>query len=301
MRACPASTTRERASSSAALAAGVQVTVLPGASAVETALVASGLSPRSIGSSATCRAREPSCGRCGRRLRSWPLRRRRVRVAATAGGVARELARASPDRQVAVCRELTKRFEEVVRGTAAELAARFREPVKGEVTIVVGAADPRAHASTPRAPSRRSASSSRRARRAGRQRTSSLASRMRPGTRCTAPRCRLGIDAVRRRRYPSTPALPAQRTKEVSRAPFPRARRDAPRGTCPERQRVSLVVARGRRGAPPVRARLRRLRRRAASRHRRRRRGRQRRFALRRPARSRSRAPCRLTAAASRS
>ncbi len=47
-----------------------------------------------------------------------------------------------PDRPVAVCRELTKRFEEVVRGTAAELAARFAEPPKGEITLVVGAAEP---------------------------------------------------------------------------------------------------------------------------------------------------------------
>jgi len=39
---------------------------------------------------------------------------------------------------VAVCRELTKRFEEVVRGTAAELADRFGAPPKGEITLVLG-------------------------------------------------------------------------------------------------------------------------------------------------------------------
>ena len=39
-----------------------------------------------------------------------------------------------------MCRELTKRFEEVVRGTAAELAERFAEPPKGEITLVVGPA-----------------------------------------------------------------------------------------------------------------------------------------------------------------
>jgi 16S rRNA (cytidine1402-2'-O)-methyltransferase len=38
---------------------------------------------------------------------------------------------------VAVCRELTKRFEEVIRGPAAEIPARFAEPPKGEVTLVV--------------------------------------------------------------------------------------------------------------------------------------------------------------------
>ena len=40
---------------------------------------------------------------------------------------------------MAVCRELTKRFEEVVRGTAAEVAERFTEPPKGEITLVLGA------------------------------------------------------------------------------------------------------------------------------------------------------------------
>lgn len=42
------------------------------------------------------------------------------------------------ERQAAVCRELTKRFEEVTRGTLAELAALFAErDVKGEVVVVV--------------------------------------------------------------------------------------------------------------------------------------------------------------------
>jgi 16S rRNA (cytidine1402-2'-O)-methyltransferase len=42
---------------------------------------------------------------------------------------------------VAVCRELTKVHEEVVRGTAAELAARYADSApRGEVVLVVGAA-----------------------------------------------------------------------------------------------------------------------------------------------------------------
>jgi 16S rRNA (cytidine1402-2'-O)-methyltransferase len=52
------------------------------------------------------------------------------------------LAAVDPERRVAVCRELTKRFEEVVRGTAAELAARFAEPPRGELTVVLAAAEP---------------------------------------------------------------------------------------------------------------------------------------------------------------
>lgn len=44
-------------------------------------------------------------------------------------------------RQGVVCRELTKRFEEVRRGTLAELADSFAEkPVKGELVVLVGRA-----------------------------------------------------------------------------------------------------------------------------------------------------------------
>jgi 16S rRNA (cytidine1402-2'-O)-methyltransferase len=53
-------------------------------------------------------------------------------------GTLRSLAEVDPEREVAVCRELTKRFEEIARGTASELAARFAEPPKGEITLVVG-------------------------------------------------------------------------------------------------------------------------------------------------------------------
>jgi 16S rRNA (cytidine1402-2'-O)-methyltransferase len=62
-------------------------------------------------------------------------------------GTLASLAGAAPDRPVAVCRELTKRFEEVVRGSAVEVAERFREPPKGEVTLVIGPADAQPSAS----------------------------------------------------------------------------------------------------------------------------------------------------------
>jgi 16S rRNA (cytidine1402-2'-O)-methyltransferase len=42
------------------------------------------------------------------------------------------------EREVAVCRELTKRFEEVIRGSVVEVTERLAEPPKGEVTLVVG-------------------------------------------------------------------------------------------------------------------------------------------------------------------
>ena len=54
------------------------------------------------------------------------------------------LASLDPSRPVAVCRELTKLHEEIVRGTAGELAARYasQEP-RGEVVLVIGGAPAR--------------------------------------------------------------------------------------------------------------------------------------------------------------
>jgi 16S rRNA (cytidine1402-2'-O)-methyltransferase len=53
----------------------------------------------------------------------------------------RALAELDPERPVAVCRELTKVHEEVVRGTAQELAMRYtNSPPRGEVVLVVGPA-----------------------------------------------------------------------------------------------------------------------------------------------------------------
>jgi 16S rRNA (cytidine1402-2'-O)-methyltransferase len=55
-----------------------------------------------------------------------------------------------PEREVAVCRELTKAHEEIVRGTAAELAERYADaPPKGEIVLVFGPPTPRAAPAVP--------------------------------------------------------------------------------------------------------------------------------------------------------
>jgi len=122
----------------AALEAGLEVSVLPGPSAVETALVASGLVaeqyrflgflPRGAGQLAAL----------WEELRAWRWPAVAFESPQRLPATLRSLAAAAPEREVAVCRELTKRFEEVARGTAAELADRFREAPKGEITLVVG-------------------------------------------------------------------------------------------------------------------------------------------------------------------
>ena len=121
-----------------ALEVGVPVTVLPGASAVETALVASGFAAPRYQFIGYLPRGAAALTAVWEELRRWPWpvvafeSPRRLPAALVS------LARVLPDRPVAVCRELTKQFEEVVRGPAREVAARFPEPPKGEITLVLG-------------------------------------------------------------------------------------------------------------------------------------------------------------------
>jgi 16S rRNA (cytidine1402-2'-O)-methyltransferase len=123
-----------------AAGAGWPVTVLPGPSAVETALVASGLVGDRYQFVGYLPRRAAELRGLAPQLAGWPgavvafesPRRLPTSLAA--------LAETMPERPSAVCRELTKRFEEVVRGTARDVATRFSEAPKGEVTLVVGPA-----------------------------------------------------------------------------------------------------------------------------------------------------------------
>jgi 16S rRNA (cytidine1402-2'-O)-methyltransferase len=126
---------------SAALEAGVPVTVLPGPSAVETALVASGLVGERYQFLGYLPRGEKALGTLWSDLRTWAHPAVAFESPKRLPATLRSLAASLPERPVAVCRELTKRYEEVVRGSAAEVAARFPEPPKGELTLVVGAAD----------------------------------------------------------------------------------------------------------------------------------------------------------------
>lgn len=121
----------------AAVAAGHAVTVLPGPSAVETALVASGVEAERYAFVGYLPRRAAALRELARELRGWDgavvAFESPRRIGASLGVLAEEL----PDRSGAVCRELTKRFEEVARGSLGELAARFAEPPRGEVTLVL--------------------------------------------------------------------------------------------------------------------------------------------------------------------
>jgi 16S rRNA (cytidine1402-2'-O)-methyltransferase len=123
-----------------ALAAGVPVTVLPGPSAVETALVASGLTGERFQFLGYLPRGEKAQGALWQELEAWPHPVVAFESPKRLPATLRSLAAAMPDRPVAVCRELTKHFEEVVRGPASEVAQRFPEAAKGEVTLVLGTA-----------------------------------------------------------------------------------------------------------------------------------------------------------------
>lgn len=122
----------------ACIGQGIPVEVLPGPSAVMTALIGSGM---------PCHAFH-----FGGFLSVKPGKRRSALAAALASGVThvffesphrlvsslRLLAELAPDARTCVARELTKKFETYHRGTAAELLAHFEQhPPKGEIVLLV--------------------------------------------------------------------------------------------------------------------------------------------------------------------
>jgi 16S rRNA (cytidine1402-2'-O)-methyltransferase len=121
----------------ACMAAGLEVEVLPGPSAALAALVASGIEAstwRFVGFLPRKRGALVEVFGSPEVVVAFESPRR-------VGASLAALAEVDPERPVAVCRELTKLHEEVVRGTAASLAERYAEqPPRGEVVLVVGAA-----------------------------------------------------------------------------------------------------------------------------------------------------------------
>ncbi|WNV76378.1 16S rRNA (cytidine(1402)-2'-O)-methyltransferase [Geodermatophilus sp. DSM 44513] len=125
----------------AAIDAGVEVTSVPGPSAVTTALAVSGLPvdrfcfegflPRKPGE-----RRSRLSGLAGER-RTMVFFESPHRLADALTDAAAAM---GEDRPAAVCRELTKTHEEVRRGGLAELAAWAADGVRGEITLVVGGA-----------------------------------------------------------------------------------------------------------------------------------------------------------------
>jgi 16S rRNA (cytidine1402-2'-O)-methyltransferase len=134
---------------SAAAAAGIRVTVLPGPSAVTAALAVSGLPsdrfcfegfpPRGKGE------RERRFAELAHETRTMIFFESRRRLAVTLRDLAAAL---GADRAAVACRELTKIHEEIVRGTLAELAQWAAGDPLGEITLVVAGVPARRSAPT---------------------------------------------------------------------------------------------------------------------------------------------------------
>lgn len=130
----------------AAAEAGYETTVIPGPSAVLTALAASGIAPDRFSFEGFPPRRD------GRRAAAFDLLAHEARTLVffesprrTAVTLAAMREVFGPDREAAVARELTKTHEEVLRGSLAELAAWAEgTEVLGEIVIVVAGAAPRA-------------------------------------------------------------------------------------------------------------------------------------------------------------
>jgi 16S rRNA (cytidine1402-2'-O)-methyltransferase len=127
----------------AAIEAGIDVTAVPGPSAVLTALALSGLPvdrftfegflPRKPGE----RARR--LGELAGEPRTMVFFEAPHRLTASLEAMAEAF---GADRRTAVCRELTKTYEEVKRGPVADLVTWSKDGVRGEITVVVAGADP---------------------------------------------------------------------------------------------------------------------------------------------------------------
>ena len=130
----------------AAIEAGVVVSAVPGANAAVMAVVVSGLPPSPYLFLGFAPPRQAARAVAFGRLRAAE----RAGLSATlvwyeaphrVAEMLADLAQTFGSRPAAVCRELTKRFEEVRRGDLAELAAWYAEhDARGEVTVVVGPA-----------------------------------------------------------------------------------------------------------------------------------------------------------------
>lgn len=124
--------------------AGLPVTALPGPSAVTTALAVSGMPSERFCFDGFA-PRKPAA------RRDWyagVLDEPRTVVFfesphRLADSLADAVAVLGPDRRAAVCRELTKTYEQVRRGTLAELADWAAGGVRGEITVVLAGATPR--------------------------------------------------------------------------------------------------------------------------------------------------------------
>jgi 16S rRNA (cytidine1402-2'-O)-methyltransferase len=122
---------------SAAIKQGIEVVPVPGASAVITALTISGFPSDSFvfyGFIPQKKGRQKKLSELSQEEKTVVIYESTYRIEK----LLNELNEHMPDRLLAVCRELTKKFEEVWRGTPVQLLSTFKEKnTKGEFVVVI--------------------------------------------------------------------------------------------------------------------------------------------------------------------
>ena len=127
----------------AAIAAGIEIVAVPGASALLAALVASGMDASRF----TFQGFLPRKGRERKaalaEIASSPVTSVLYEAPSRVADTLLDIAERAPDRAAAVARELTKQFEEVRRGTVTDLGAYYKDAApRGEVVLVIAGAPP---------------------------------------------------------------------------------------------------------------------------------------------------------------
>jgi 16S rRNA (cytidine1402-2'-O)-methyltransferase len=123
----------------ACLDAGLPVEVLPGASAILTALVASGLPTHAFYFGGFLPRKAGERARALQALSGLDATLVFYESPGRTGATLASLAEVFPGRRAALARELTKLHEEVVRAEVSELAAQFAgREIRGEVVLLVG-------------------------------------------------------------------------------------------------------------------------------------------------------------------
>lgn len=120
---------------------GLEIVVLPGPSVVPVALVASGLPSDRWRFEGFLPKRAGEMERVLNSAETVVAFESPRRISKTLAA----LAAIAPEREAALCREMTKLHEEVSRGTLSDLALRFKGEVKGEIVLVIGPADSAGH------------------------------------------------------------------------------------------------------------------------------------------------------------
>ncbi|TNC51895.1 16S rRNA (cytidine(1402)-2'-O)-methyltransferase [Rubellimicrobium rubrum] len=127
----------------AAIARGLPVTAAPGPSALLAALAVAGLPADRFLFAGFLPSAETARRAAIAELAAVPATLVLYESPKRIHGLLTDLADILGEREAALCRELTKRFEEVLRGTLGQLAAGLRDDVRGEIVVVIGRGSPR--------------------------------------------------------------------------------------------------------------------------------------------------------------